>query len=111
MKLRNRLIALVCLLVFAGLGIVFFRVWVVQKPFAVIVFVGDGLSGSKLAASRLYDGGADGRLELEGLPNLALLSNRASDFAVPDSAAAATAIASGQHTSHRTLGTTPDGKP
>lgn len=111
MKLRNRLIALVCLLLFAGVGVVFFRDWVVQKPFAVILFVGDGLSSTKLPAARLYQGGANGRLDIEDFPHLALLANSSEDFAVPDTWAAATALASGQRTAHRSLGVGPDGQP
>ena len=43
MKWRNQLLALFCLLGFAGLGILYFQHWVVQKPFGIILFVGEGL--------------------------------------------------------------------
>ena len=95
MKIRNLLLALFCLLVFVAFGVWYFRNWVVQKPFAIILFIGDGLVGENLAAARIYNGGADHRLTVETLPNLALLTNYANDFAVPDSAAAATSLATG----------------
>ena len=38
------------------------------KPFGIILFVGEGLVTSKLAAARLYDGGADRRLAIDSLP-------------------------------------------
>jgi alkaline phosphatase len=95
MKLRNQLLALFCLLVFVALGVLYFQVWVVQKHFGVIVFIGDGLTARQLTAARLYAGGADHRLAIEGLPYTALVLNSARDFAVPDTAAAATALATG----------------
>ncbi len=109
LKLRNRLLALFCLLVFIGFGFLFFRTWVVQKPFGVIIFINDGLSTNTLAAARMYDGGADRRLEAERFPRLALVGNRAHDYAVPDEAAAATAIATGVRSSHRAISVDPKG--
>ncbi|HEX8312736.1 MAG TPA: alkaline phosphatase [Chthoniobacteraceae bacterium] len=103
MKLRNQLLALFCLLLFAGVGVLYFRVWVVQKPFGIIVFVSDGMVTRHLTAARLYQGGADHRLILENMPNLALVANYARDFSVPDAAAAATALATGVKVSHRHL--------
>jgi alkaline phosphatase len=111
MKLRNRLIALACLLAFAGLGVLYFRTWVVQKPFGIILFVSDGLTASRIAAARQYAGGADNRLHLESFPALAFLSNHSADFAVPDTAAAASAIATGTKVSNRGVASAPDGRP
>ena len=104
MKLRNQLLALACLLVFAAAGWLYVRTWVVQKPFGIILFVSDGLIASHVTAARLYENGADHRLALESFPHLALLRNPARDFAVPDAAAATTALATGVRVSHRTLG-------
>ncbi len=102
-KFRNKMIALLCLAGFAGLGVLYFKNWVVQKPFAVILFVGDGLVGSKLAAARLYRDGATRRLFLESFPHVALLNNHGADFAVPEAASAATLIATGQRGSQRAI--------
>ena len=104
MKLRNQLLALCCLLAFAAAGWLYVRTWVVQKPFGVILFVSDGLVARHITAARLYENGAGHRLTLESFPNLALLRNAARDFAVPDAAAAATALATGVKVGHRTLG-------
>ncbi len=104
MKLRNQLLALSCLLGFAALGWLYVRTWVVQKPFGIILFVSDGLVARHLTAARLYENGAGHRLTLESFPHLALLRNPARDFAVPDDAAAATALATGVKVNHRTLG-------
>ncbi len=110
MKLRNQLLALCCLLVFAGFGFLYVTHWVVQKPFGIILFVSDGLVARHLTAARLYEGGADNRLAVESLPNVALVNNSAHDFAVPDAAAAATALATGVKVNHRSLAIGPAGE-
>ena len=103
-KFRNRLLALFCLLVFLGLGGVFYVKWVVQRPFAVILFLADNLTPSALTPARNYEGGADHRLALESFPNLALATNHANDFAVCDGAAAATSIGTGRKGNNGSLG-------
>ena len=110
MKLRNKLLAIICLLVFIGVGVLFFNTWVVQKPFGIILFVGDNLDTSAISAARLYDGGADHRLAIEQFPNAAMLTNYANDFAVPDEAAAASAIATGRKVNNRALSCDSKGK-
>jgi alkaline phosphatase len=110
-KIRNRIIALVCLLVFVGVGVLFYANWVVQKPFAIILFLTDNLTTSTLTASRMYQNGADNRLNLEKLPNLGLVTTHAADFAVSDPAAAATAIATGVKVNNRSVGVDSSGKP
>lgn len=103
MKLRNQLLALFCLAVFVALGVLYFRTWVAPKPFGVILFLSDGLSSRQLTAARLYDGGADHRLTVDTFPTSALVRTSARDFAVPDAAAAASAIATGAIGAHRQL--------
>ncbi len=111
MKWRNQVLALLCLLAFAGLGVLYFQHWVVQKPFAIILFIGEGLAPHQIAATRLYVGGADGKLALDSMNHVALLMNASKDFAVPDQAAAATAIATGLRTNNRSLSVDAEGKP
>lgn len=111
MKIRNRLIALSCFLLFVAIGATYFWKNNSQKPFAVILFVGDGMSPSTLTATRLYDGGADDRLALEEFPNLALTRTYGNDFAVPDTASAATALATGERVNHQSLAIDVNGKP
>ena len=103
-KFRNRLLALFCLLVFLGLGGVFYVKWVVQRPFAVILFLADNLTPSVLTPARNYEGGADHRLALESFPNLALATTHANDFAVCDGAAEATSIGTGRKGNNGSLG-------
>jgi alkaline phosphatase len=96
MKLRNRLIALVCLILFLGLGGGIFLTTTASKPFAVILFVGDNITPSALTAARIFAGGGDGRLRMEDFPNAAICRNAGRDFSVPDTASASTAIAAGK---------------
>ena len=103
-KIRNRLLALFCLLVFLGLGALFYVNWVVQRPFAVILFLADNLTPSVLTPARNYQGGADHRLALEKFPHMALVTTHANDFAVSDGASAATSIATGKKGNNGAVG-------
>ncbi|XHR27031.1 MAG: alkaline phosphatase [Chthoniobacteraceae bacterium] len=111
MKLRNRLLALFCLMIFIGFGFLYFHAWVVQKPFGIILFITDGLTTNTLTPTRLYQSGANGRLALESFPRLALVRNSANDYAVPDSAAAASSLATGVKGNQRSISTDAAGKP
>jgi alkaline phosphatase len=111
MKWRNQLLALFCLLVFAGLGVLYFQHWVIRKPFGIILFIGEGLAPGRLASTRAYAGGAGTRLSLDSMPHVALLTNYSKDFAAPDQAAAATAIATGVKVANRAIAINGDGKP
>ena len=110
MKWRNQILALFCLTIFIALGVLYFRHWVVQKPFGIVLFVGEGLTPGRIAATRLYAGGANAHLAIESLPAVALLSNYSRDFAVPDEAAAATTLATGLKVNNRSLGVGPNDK-
>ena len=111
MKWRNQLLALFCLLAFAGLGVLYFQHWVIRKPFGIILFIGEGLAPGRLASTRTYAGGAGGRLSLDSMTHLALLTNYSKDFAAPDRAAAATALATGVRVTNRAVAINGDGKP
>src|SRR5262245_46700186 len=111
MKWRNQLLALVCLLAFAGIGVLYFRHWVVRKPFGIILFVGEGLSPERLAPTRAFAAGAGTRLNMDSMPHSALVMNYSKDFAAPDQAAAATAIATGEKVANRSIAINADGKP
>jgi alkaline phosphatase len=103
MKWRNQLLALFCLLAFAGIGVLYFQHWVIRKPFGIILFVGEGLSPARLAPTRTFAAGAGTRLNLDSMPHAALVMNYSKDFAAPDQAAAATAIATGKRVANRAL--------
>jgi alkaline phosphatase len=110
-KWRNQLLALFCLLVFAGVGVLYFQHWVIRKPFGIILFVGEGLSPARLAPTRTYAGGAGTRLNLDSMAHAALVMNYSKDFAAPDQAAAATALATGERVTNRAVAINSDGKP
>jgi alkaline phosphatase len=111
MKWRNQILALICLLAFAALGVLYFRNWVVQKPFGIILFVGEGLTAQRTAATRVYIGGADNSLAMDGMEFSARLRNHSVDFAVPDSAAAASALATGIRVKNGTISISESGAP
>jgi len=112
MKLRNQLLALACLFAFLAIGVLYFNRWVVQKPFGIILILGDTLTGQQLAAARLYSGGADEKLSLEEkLKHTAVVRASANDYAVPDSAAAATALATGRRTNNGVVARSPRDEP
>ena len=110
MKWRNQLLAIVCLLAFVGVGVIYFQHWVIRKPFGIILFVGEGLSPARLAPTRTYAAGAGTRLNMDSMPYAALVMNYSKDFAAPDQAAAATAIATGERVNNRAIAITGDGK-
>src|SRR5437763_2041446 len=103
MKWRNQLLALFCLIAFGLGGIFYFKHWVVQKPFGIILFIGEGLAPGRLAMTRVYIGGSDRPLAFESMNHVALIKNHSKDFAAPDQAAAATAMATGTKVNNRAL--------
>jgi len=111
MKWRNQLLALLCLVIFAGLGVLYFQHWVVQKPFGIILIIGEGLAPERIAMTRVYIGGADAHLALDGMVHVALVKNASRDFAVSDQAAAASALATGVKVNNREVSVDPNGKP
>jgi alkaline phosphatase len=104
------LIALTCIALFILAGMLYFRSWVVQKPFAIILITGDGLNSSTLAAARIYEGGTDKKLALESLPHLGLLKLTSNEYAVPDAAAAASALATGSRVNQNALSVDSSGR-
>ena len=111
MKWRNQLLALFCLVLFAAFGVFYFQHWVIQKPFGIILFIGEGLAPSRIAATRVFAGGADVPLSLGSMPHVALVTNYSNDFAAPDTAAAAAAIATGRKVNNRSIGAESSGAP
>lgn len=109
MKWRNQLLALFCLLVFFAFGVFYFRYWVIQKPFGIILFIGEGLDARLLAAARVQAGGADTALTLDSLPHTGLLKNHSRNAAVPDVPAAASALATGVKVNNGAISVSPDG--
>lgn len=69
----------------------------------VILFIGDGMGPAYLQAARRYRGQADKPLALETLPFVGSLETDNGDGAITDSAAAATAMATGRRTRNGTI--------
>ncbi len=109
-KWRNQLLALLCLLAFAGLGVLYFQHWVVQRSFGIIFIIGEGLGPERIALTRGFLGGADAHLTLDTMPHTALVKNFSKDFAVADQAAAATALATGTKVNNRAVSIESNGK-
>src|SRR5258705_3681733 len=110
MKWRNQLLAFLCLLAFGGVGVIYFQHWVIRKLFGIILFVGEGLSPARIAPTRAYAAGAGTRLNVDSMAHAALVMNYSKDFAAPDQAAAATAIATGERVANRAIAINVDGK-
>jgi len=76
----------------------------------VILLIGDGLGINQVTAARLsLEGGASAVLNLDTMPYTGFSINYAANNLVTDSAAAATALATGYRTDTGRLGTLPDG--
>lgn len=78
-----------------------------EVPQNIILLIGDGMSYSQISAAEY----SHGRLNMTSMPYQGIVSTYSYDNRVTDSAAAATAIASGYKTKNRTLGVLPDGTP
>ena len=87
-------------------------------PRNVILLIGDGMGDSEITMTRNYWKGAGGRLAMDTLPSTGAFTTysveefdpRRPDY-VTDSSASATAIATGQKTSDKRIGTAPgDGR-
>lgn len=64
-------------------------------PTNVILFIGDGMGYGQIAAAGLYANGASGTLSFETFPHQAQVATSSADSTITDSAAAATAMATG----------------
>lgn len=64
-------------------------------PTNVILFIGDGMGYGQVAAAGLYANGVSGMLSFETFPRQAQVTTFSADSSITDSAAAATAMATG----------------
>ncbi len=77
---------------------------------SAILFIGDGMGPNTVKAASIKLRGADGKLIMQGFPAAGSITTRSADSDVTDSAAAATALATGNKTDNGTVSMTPDGK-
>lgn len=75
-----------------------------ESPKNVILFIGDGMGVPQVTLGRLVDRGPDGNLALDGMPVAGFARTHSADQWVTDSAAAATALASGKKTKNFVTG-------
>ncbi len=70
----------------------------------IILFVGDGMGLAHITAARAHLVGLDGRLHIERMPVTGLVATHTVDDLITDSAASATALASGIKTTNKSIG-------
>ncbi len=83
----------------------------VQGPVnAIILFIGDGMGVNQRLAAQWFAYGQDGSLIMDTLPVRGSQQTAAANTDVTDSAAAATALATGERTNYRYVGVDPQGE-
>ena len=110
MKWRNQFLALVCLLAFGGVGIIYFQHWVIRKPFGLSYLSRRPIACKAGAYSHLC------RRSGHAFKCGHHAVRRAGDellerFLGTDQAAAASAIATGERVNNRAIAIKGDGKP
>jgi len=76
-------------------------------PDSIILFIGDGMGVAHITAGKI----AAGTLNLERFPFSGLVTTHSANRLITESAAAATALATGKKTSNRAVSVLPDGTP
>ena len=76
----------------------------------VVFLIGDGMGLAQVAAARIKTVGADGRLHIERMPIIGLVNTHSANSLITDSAAGATALATGYKTNNGMVSVSPDGK-
>lgn len=76
----------------------------------IIFCIGDGMGLGQINLARLRAVGLDGKLYMEKMPFTGLIRTHSANETITDSAAAATAMATGFKTENAMIGITPDGK-
>lgn len=79
-------------------------------PKNVILLIGDGMGIAHISAARISTGGPDGRLAMDGMPVTGFVTTYSANALITDSAASATAIATGVKTNNGMIGQSPDGR-
>jgi alkaline phosphatase len=81
-----------------------------NKAKNIIMFLGDGMSLSTVAATRMYMGKEETELSFENFPHFGLSKTYCADSQVADSACSATAYLSGFKATYETIGVKPNVK-
>lgn len=80
-----------------------------QTPKNIILIIGDGMGIGAITAARCAGPGPDGRLVVDSMPITGFLLTHSANALVTDSAAAATALATGVKTNNGMISMTPGG--
>jgi len=72
-------------------------------PQNIVLFIGDGMGAAHRMAAQWASVGRDGRLAMDNMPHAGTVRTRSADSPVTDSAAAATAMATGAKTNNGTI--------
>jgi alkaline phosphatase len=81
------------------------------RPRNIVLMIADGAGVTHYTAARIYLVGRDGKLAVDLMPVVGLVTNHSANRLVTDSAAAATAMATGHKTNNGFIGFDPDGQP
>lgn len=80
-------------------------------PVAILLFIGDGMGEAHRTAAQWFSVGQEGRLSMDQLPVRGWIQTASANNLVTDSAAAATAMATGQKTNNNMVAVDPSGMP
>jgi alkaline phosphatase len=95
----------------AGVTAAFTPVPEVGPVHGIILFIGDGMGAVHRQAAQWLAWGTEGSLAMDSLPVYGMAETSAADSEITDSAAAATALASGIKTNYEYVGVDTDGRP
>lgn len=84
--------------------------WPTDRPRNVVLVIGDGMGVGQLSAASMLLHGPYGQLALESAPVTGLMKTHAGDRLVTDSAASATAMATGFKVPKKAISVLPDGR-
>jgi alkaline phosphatase len=79
-----------------------------QEVKNIIFFIGDGMGINQITAARIQSVGANGRLAIDKMAVTGLVTNHSIDRLITESAASATAMATGYKTRNKMVGVSPD---
>ncbi|MHB0998345.1 MAG: alkaline phosphatase [Armatimonadota bacterium] len=101
-RLRPALIAFVLMLLTTA-------AYAEKAPKNIILMIGDGMGVAQVTLARLSMLESGSKLNMESMPHSALVKNQPADAMITDSAAAASALATGFKTNNGMISTLPDG--
>jgi len=89
----------------------FYHIHAIENVKNIIFYIGDGMGINQVLAARISLQGVDGRFHFEKMPITGLVSTHSIDRLITDSAASATAMATGFKTRNGMVGVSPDSLP